>query len=70
MGSVTISLPCCSFSVPPRRLTSRIATRSPSKETSIFSSVAFPPTPWNCIQNTYSPSAGKVWVTEMPPRDP
>ncbi len=55
---------------------SRTATRAPSIETSSCSPVAVPPNstpqalPWRSIRKTYSPSAGNVCSTEMPPRVP
>ena len=76
IGLVRISMPFGSACDMPRS-TSSTAIRSPFTEISIFSSNgAAEPNSWpvgiacNVIVNTYSPSAGNVCVTDVPPRVP
>ena len=75
IGSVSMTIPCGSDSDMNGSISSS-ATRAPSIDTSIFSSGAVipyrNPVGPGCmsILNTYSPSAGKTWMTEIPPRVP
>ncbi len=75
MRGVVMFMPVGSASLM-RGLISSTATRSPSIDTSISSPRTVLPNNWpvgiecSCMRKTYSPSAGKVCITEMPPRVP